>query len=798
MTISRRQLVGAASVSGLAAAGATRWWPAAAAPSLPAPEASGIEHVVVVMMENRSFDHYLGWLPGADGKQEGLSYVDRRGVRHETHHLTAYDGCGFEDPDHSWEGGRIQLNGGRLDGFLKSGENDLMAIGYYTDADLAFYARAAREWTVFDRYFSAVMAETYPNRFYQHAAQTDRLHNNTDKCTLPTIWDRLQEKGLTGTYYYSDIPFTALWYEKHLDISTSFATFLLDAAAGTLPAVSFVDPRFLDEEGGRSNDDHPLADIRAGQAFLNSVYDALRTSPAWEKTVLVINYDEWGGFYDHVPAAPGARRVEEDRAARLPGPGAADLAAGAPRPRLAPRLRPHLGAQDDRVALGAAAADPARPQRAQHGRGARLRQRAGHHARRRTTCRTPRRSAATRRSRSPTSGRRSSGSPATWGWRSRDDPDPVRVVLALALVVGGLALPTATASLPQSPPRQEAARGIGAYVPPDAARVRDQHREQGLRQDVGRRTRRRRTSPSGCAPRASCSTSTTGPHTTPSPTTSRRSRGRARTRRCRPTARSSPTSCGTTTVEPDQAVGTGCVFPADVPTLPRQLTDAGRTWKGYMDDMAEPCQHPDVGRVDPTQKATAEDNYAARHNPFVYFHSIIDHPTYCKRHVVGLGHLRKDLRRVRTTPNLAYITPDLCHDGHDAPCADGRPGGLTSVNAFMKKWVPLILDSRAFKKNGVLIITADESDGPQSDADACCGPATSVNSPMPGITGPGGGKIGALVISKYVKPGSWSTSPYNHYSLLGSIEEIFRLPKLGYARDADVETFGLDVYNDYR
>ena len=320
MTISRRQLLGAASLSGLAATGAARWWPAAAAPTLPAPEASGIEHVVVVMMENRSFDHYLGWLPGADGKQEGLSYVDRRGVRHETHHLTAYDGCGFEDPDHSWEGGRIQLNGGRLDGFLKSGNNDLMAIGYYTDADLAFYARAAREWTVFDRYFSAVMAETYPNRFYQHAAQTDRLHNNTDKCTLPTIWDRLQEKGLTGTYYYSDIPFTALWYEKHLDISKSFATFLLDAAAGTLPAVSFVDPRFLDEEGGRSNDDHPLADIRAGQAFVNSVYDALRTSPAWEKTVLVINYDEWGGFYDHVRPrrAPDVSKKTALRGFRVP------------------------------------------------------------------------------------------------------------------------------------------------------------------------------------------------------------------------------------------------------------------------------------------------------------------------------------------------------------------------------------------------------------------------------------------------------------------------------------------------
>jgi hypothetical protein len=251
----------------------------------------------------------------------------------------------------------------------------------------------------------------------------------------------------------------------------------------------------------------------------------------------------------------------------------------------------------------------------------------------------------------------------------------------------------------------------------------------------------------------------------------------------------------TGTQAPGQALGTGCVFPADVPTLPGQLSRHGRTWKGYMEDMQKSCQHPTRDSPDPTQHATAEHNYAVRHNPFVYFRSITDRATYCKRHVVGLGRLRDDLRRVRTTPNLVYITPDLCNDGHDAPCADGRPGGLATVNTWMKKWVPLLLSSPAFKKNGVLVITADESDGPQSDATACCGPETSANSPMPGIVGPGGGKIGALVISRFVEPNTWSTTPYNHYSLLGSIEEIFGLAKLGYALDEGVDTFGLDVYN---
>ncbi|GAA2165180.1 hypothetical protein GCM10009845_22130 [Pedococcus bigeumensis] len=251
-------------------------------------------------MENRSFDHYLGWLPGARGKQAGLTYIDRYGVPHGTHHLKDYQGCAHPDPDHSFEGGRVEYNDGRCDGWLKAGDNDTFAIGYYTDADLAFYGKAARDWTVCDNCFSAILAETYPNRFYQHAAQTDRIHNSTDIATMPTIWDRLAAAGVKGTYYFYDTPFTALWGSKYLDISKPYPQFLADAKAGTLPAVSFVDPKFLDEGTGSSADDHPHADIRAGQYFLDQVYDAVTSGPGWDKTVLVVNYDEWGGFYDHV------------------------------------------------------------------------------------------------------------------------------------------------------------------------------------------------------------------------------------------------------------------------------------------------------------------------------------------------------------------------------------------------------------------------------------------------------------------------------------------------------------------
>ncbi len=311
MDQSRRTLLKATGVLG-AAGLAAEWGLSGRGPvanaalpgALPAPASSGIEHVVVVMMENRSFDHFLGWVPGADGKQSGLTFTDRYGVRHSTHHLTDFASCAYNDPDHSYEGGRIELNNGRCDGWLKAGENDALAIGYYTKPDLAFLGQAAPSWTVCDRYFSAVMAETYPNRFYQHAAQTDRLHNSTVTSTLSTIWDRLAAAGLTGRYYFSDVPFTALWGTKYLPISEPFPAFLAAAAAGQLPQVSFVDPRFLDEASGSSGDDHPKADIRAGEQFLNQVYEAVRTSPNWRNTVLVINYDEWGGFFDHV--APGS------------------------------------------------------------------------------------------------------------------------------------------------------------------------------------------------------------------------------------------------------------------------------------------------------------------------------------------------------------------------------------------------------------------------------------------------------------------------------------------------------------
>ena len=269
--------------------------------NLPNPNNSGIQHIVVVMMENRSFDHFLGWLPNANGRQSGLTYTDASDQPHPTYHLQDYQGCGHPDPDHSYAGGRIEYNRGRCNGWLRAGTNDTYCIGYYTQSDLPFLGQAAPNWTTFSRYFAAMMAETYPNRIYQHAAQTDRLTNTTAISSLPTIWDLLAAQGISATYYYSDVPFLALWGPKYLPISRPIAQFYADAAAGTLPAVSFVDPSFLGEAQGISNDDHPHGDIRNGEAFLNHMYAAVTMGAGWANTVMVINFDEWGGFFEHIP-----------------------------------------------------------------------------------------------------------------------------------------------------------------------------------------------------------------------------------------------------------------------------------------------------------------------------------------------------------------------------------------------------------------------------------------------------------------------------------------------------------------
>ena len=287
--------------------------------SLPPRATATVDHIVVVMMENRSFDHLLGWLPNANGRQTGLTYPAKDGSSHPTIPLAApplpdYQGCGHPEPDHSWEGGRIAYDDGKMDGFLLAGMNDDYAIGFYGEKDRPFHSALARTYTTFDNFFSSILAETFPNRIFMHAAQTDRLENSLTLSTLPTIWDRLIEKGVSARYYYADVSFLWLWGIKYLPISARYEQFLSDAAAGTLPSVAFVEPRFLSEELGTSNDDHPHADIRAGDAFLAKTFHAVANGPDWGSTVFIVTYDEWGGFFDHVapPRAVAPNNVDPD------------------------------------------------------------------------------------------------------------------------------------------------------------------------------------------------------------------------------------------------------------------------------------------------------------------------------------------------------------------------------------------------------------------------------------------------------------------------------------------------------
>jgi phospholipase C len=299
MSINRRQFlrgaaVSAASLAAIPTVGCDE-------SELTKPEASGIEHIVVVMMENRSFDHMLGWLPGANGKQAGLSFTDGAGESHATYRLTTFTGIAHPDPDHTYPGGRSEYNGGMMDGWLRTTTNDAFCIGYYEEADIPVLSALARNFTTLDNYFSSIMAPTYPNRIFQHAGQTDRLSNTPMMSTLPTIWDSLAKAEISNKYYFSNVPYLSIWGDKYNGISAFYADFLADAASGKLPAVSFLEPAFTLLDDGDGNDDHPHADVRAGDAFLSEVYNALTKGPGWKNTVWIINRDEWGGFYDSVP-----------------------------------------------------------------------------------------------------------------------------------------------------------------------------------------------------------------------------------------------------------------------------------------------------------------------------------------------------------------------------------------------------------------------------------------------------------------------------------------------------------------
>ena len=261
------------------------------------------------------------------------------------------------------------------------------------------------------------------------------------------------------------------------------------------------------------------------------------------------------------------------------------------------------------------------------------------------------------------------------------------------------------------------------------------------------------------------------------------------------------------TVVGGQAAGQGCVYPSGAPTIADQLSAKGFSWKAYVEDMGNVpsrdntdangnCGHPLFNTTDGTQSAAANDQFATRHDPFVYFHSVIDSAA-CHADVVSMKPFTQALASEATTANFNFVVPNLCDTGHDATCAGTnvngtKVGGLTAADFWLQKYVPLIVGSPAFKHDGLLIVTFDEA--ATSDASACCNEQPGINTALPGLTGPGGGRVGAVLVSPFITPGTTNATPYNHYSMLRSVEDLFGLSHLGLAGAAGLTPFGSDVF----
>jgi hypothetical protein len=253
-----------------------------------------------------------------------------------------------------------------------------------------------------------------------------------------------------------------------------------------------------------------------------------------------------------------------------------------------------------------------------------------------------------------------------------------------------------------------------------------------------------------------------------------------------------------------QVLGQGCVYPPSTGTLPAQLAAKHLQWRAYVQGIGEgavaACAHPALGQVDPTAaQAPAGQGYATFRNPLVYFHSVIDSRA-CQLDDVGLGRLGGDLSSAKRTPSFSYIVPDRCHDGDSVPCAPGAPAGMAPADAFLGQVVPKILASKAYKDGGLLLITVDQApaSGEFADSSSCCGqpqfPNLTAGAPA-GATHRGGGQVGALLLSPFVKPASTSQEPFNHFSLLRTIEDLYGLAHLGYAGLPSVSSMPASLFS---
>jgi hypothetical protein len=275
----------------------------------------------------------------------------------------------------------------------------------------------------------------------------------------------------------------------------------------------------------------------------------------------------------------------------------------------------------------------------------------------------------------------------------------------------------------------------------------------------------------------------------------------------------------TVSLEEEQVEGNGCVYPVETQTLPGQLAAQALSWKAYVEGIgtgpehATSCRHPALGGPDASQAPLPGDAYETWRNPFVYFHSLLD-GAECAEGDVDFSQLTPDLKKAESTPAVSYIVPNACHDGSELPCEPGQPAGLAAAEPFLKTVVPEIKASPAYKEGGLIAITSAQAPqaGPAADPSSCC--ATPEYPNLPVVPSPeatttetttavggvkptgGGGKVGLLLISPFVKKGSVNSAGYyNHFSLLASIEALFDLEPIGYAANPAMTVFDETVYN---
>jgi len=297
--------------------------PAQTSPNKPHGSRIPIDNIVLLMQENRSFDHYFGQLhfhgqrrsrpepPGASNPNPlgGAPIV--------AFHDPVY--CECADLDHSWTGTHHEWNGGAMDGFTPANTNSCDRTGsrtmaFYLDTDLPFYYTLYANFAMGDRYFASTLTQTFPNRFY-FLAGTSFGHIANDfptsgtEFSQKTIFEELDQAGVTWKIYFEEEPFAFLfaYVRSHAANTAPIAQFFMDAQNGALPQVTFIDPIF-NLTGQRSknqeDDEHPPSNVQVGQQFVASVVNAMFASPQWGRSALFITYDEHGGFYDHVPPPP--------------------------------------------------------------------------------------------------------------------------------------------------------------------------------------------------------------------------------------------------------------------------------------------------------------------------------------------------------------------------------------------------------------------------------------------------------------------------------------------------------------